>query len=331
MKLAETATSVMRDYREHYREDWVFMPGGKESCDYWFIREGDTYHGFFLESDSFAAQREQNIGHMTSRDFLHWEYQGTVLTGKGTDGKWPEGILATGSVIRYNGRFYMLYTGHSARCGLGLAVSDDLYTWEKVGDGPVISNDRFYEAEYEGRSYTCQVLADPYLYPEAIDGWVYAYINSWVKGVPKNSRGAQLMLRTQDMVHWEPYRIAVQTKDLDRLETAQVWEHGGKWYMYFGGRRVNPDGGDFEDVESGSYIYAADRFDGPFLRQPWSAVDYKTSRYCYIQKQMVDPFGDEVAVTMTPYTGLLWPYKLLYGEDGSVTLEPNRKETTEAK
>ena len=106
MKLAETATSVMTDYREHYREDWVFMPGGKESCDYWFIREEDTYHGFFLESDSFAAQREQNIGHMTSRDFLHWEYQGIVLYGWGDT--WDDRNLATGSVARCGDTYYML-------------------------------------------------------------------------------------------------------------------------------------------------------------------------------------------------------------------------------
>ena len=313
------------DYRQTYRDYLIHMPGGLKSCDYWFIQEEGVYHAFYLESqENTGNENEQSIGHLVSSDFLNWDYCGTVLRGY-EKGIWPERHLATGSVVKYGSRFYMLYTGHSCLLpGLGLAVSDDLYSWKKVGNGPVISGSAQYEAAYEGKTHICKIMADPYIYPQAIDGYYYAYVNSWAIDLPKNSRGCQLMFRSADLVHWESYKIAILTDNLDRLETCQVWERGGKWYMYFGGRRVNPTGGDFEDVESGNYIYMADCFDGPFLPQPWSSMEYHTNHYCYIQKQIKDPWGEDVALVMSPYDGVLWPYKILYGDQGEIRMTVRR-------
>lgn len=315
-------TALGVDYRRCPRELLIEMPGGLQSCDYWFIRENGVYHAFYLEAEHFSGT--SNIGHLVSSDFLNWEYVGTALYGQ-EEGIWPERHLATGSVVKHDGKYYMLYTGHSAlRPGLGIAVSDDLYQWQKVGDGPVIKTGISYDVMHDGVMHKVQPLADPYMLPMPIDGWYYAYVNSWVADLPRNSRGSQLMFRSRDLLCWEPYRLAIHTPDIDRLETAQVWEHNGKWYMYFGGRRVSPDGGAFDDVESHSYIYTADSFDGPFLPQPWSIIEYQTARYCYIQKVLADPFGDDVALVMTPYDGVLWPQKVIYAPDGAVSLIPNR-------
>ena len=306
------------DYRAHWKQ--YLMEFDNDSCDYWFIREGDTYHAYFLEFDTSDGGTRQHIAHATSTDFLNWKYQGVVLYGWGDT--WDNRNLATGSVAKCGDTYYMLYTGHSTgRGGLGLAKSSDLYTWERVGDGPVISSTVKYTVPYEGTDHLCQVLADPYLYPEAIDGWYYAYVNGWAVDMPKNSRGAQIMFRTQDFVTWEPYRIACLADDLDRLETAQVWEHGGRWYMSFGGRSVDPNGGDFDDVASANYIYMADRFDGPYLKQDWSKISYINASGYYIQKQMLDPVGDEVMLPMAPYRGVLWPYYIRYGADGAVSFD----------
>ena len=88
-----------------YRENWsAYLMKFDEvlTCDYWFIKEGDTYHAFFLEvprKGEFDVT-QQNIGHAVSTDFLNWEYKGTVLKGYKADGKWPERQLTTGSVER---------------------------------------------------------------------------------------------------------------------------------------------------------------------------------------------------------------------------------------
>ncbi len=304
------------DYRENWRP--YLMEFGVDTCDYWFIQEGDTYHAFFLVNIKEGEDKGQHIAHATSTDFLNWDYQGIVLRGFG-DG-WDDRNLATGSVVKRGDTYYMMYTGHSStRGGMGLAKSSDLYTWERVGAEAVLPSSIRYKAEYEGTEHPCTILADPYIYPEAIDGYYYAYINSWAIDQPKNSRGCQLMFRSADLVEWEPYKIAILTDDLDRLETCQVWEHGGKWYMSFGGRRIDPEGDDFSDVESANYIYMADRFDGPYEKQEWSRLSYPDAAGPYIQKAMTDPFGDEVMLVMSPWKGVLWPYYIQYGEKGEIS------------
>lgn len=310
------------DYRENWKPYLITFDGLK-TCDYWFIKSGDTYHAYFLVNNPDGADKGQHIAHATSTDFLNWSYQGIVLRGYDNKG-WNDRNLATGSVAKYGDTYYMLYTGQSTKMGgIGVARSKDLNTWERIGDNqsPQISAGKTYTAEYNGVSHRCTILADPYIYPEAIDGYYYAYINSWASDQPKNSRGCQLMFRSKDMIQWEPYKIATLTDDLDRLETCQVWKHGDKWYMSFGGRRVDPNGGDFDDVESANYIYMADHFDGPYEKQEWSKLSYPSATGPYIQKALTDPFGDEVMLVMSPWKGVLWPYSITYGKEGKISFD----------
>ena len=301
---------------DHDAEFSILMPNGMETCDYWFIYENGLYHAFFLATEKFPDG--QRIAHAISEDLKSWQYLGVVLEGYGNGG-WPSDGLATGSVVKSNHEYFMLFTAHDdTNGGLGLAVSTDLYHWKKVGSSPVISYYKNYFAEYLGTKYECQVLADPYVFPERIDGWFYAYVNSWAIDRPYNSRGCQLMFRTKDFLNWEPYKIAILTDDLDRLETCQVWEHGGKWYMYFGGRRIDPAKGDFADIESDNYIYQSNRFDGPYTKKDWSKVKYESTKNCYIQKVIQCPGKDDTVMIMAPYHGVLKPQNVIYGTDGSV-------------
>jgi beta-fructofuranosidase len=192
-----------------------------------------------------------------------------------------------------------------------------------VGDKPVISLRTYYTAEYKGEEYKVRILADPYIYPEKIDGYFYVLINSWAVDMPNNNRGCQLMFRSKDMINWEPYKIAIITDDLDRLETAQIWEHNGKWYMSFGGCYVDPEKGGLNNLWNDNFVYMADSFDGPYEKQEWSRLVYEgAATRPYTQKQIKDPYGDDVMLASAPYEGVLWPYKIVYGEDGSVTLVP---------
>ena len=312
------------DYRKNRRDFLIERPGGLRSLDYWFFEEDGVYHAFFLEDHKEFADRayDLRIGHSVSKDFLNWEYEGTVLDGY-TDA-WDNRHLATGSVVKYKDEYYMMYTGHSTNMpGLGIAKSKDLYTWERVGDAPVIFElGRYYTAEYNGMEYRCRILADPYIYPEKIGGYFYAYVNSWAVDMPVNNRGCQMMFRSKNMIDWESYKIAIITDDLDRLETAQVWEHNGKWYMSFGGCYVDPEKGGFANLWNDNFVYMADSFDGPYEKQNWSRIEYKGAAHRpYIQKQIKDPFGDDVMLASAPYEGVLWPYKIVYGEDGSISLK----------
>ena len=315
------------DYRDSVGDYLIEKPGGLKTMDYWFFEEMGVYHAYFLEIMPSTPERANDfrIGHAVSEDFLNWKYEGTVLDGY-TDG-WDDRHLATGSVAKLGDTYYMMYTGHSSHdAGMGLAKSKDLYTWERVGEGPVISSRTYYTAEYKGKEYRVRILADPYIYPEKIDGYFYVLINSWAVDMPYNNRGCQLMFRSKNMLDWEPYKIAIVTDDLDRLETAQMWEHNGKWYMSFGGCYVDPEKGGFNNLWHDNFVYMADRFDGPYEKQEWSRLVYEGAATSpYTQKQIKDPYGDDVMLASAPYNGVLWPYKIVYGEDGSVALVPMAK------
>ena len=318
-------TNVNIDYRKYARDFLIEWPGGIRSMDYWFFEENGVYHAFFLEKRFELAEREHDlrIGHSVSTDFLNWKYEGTILDGY-TDG-WDNLHLATGSVAKLDDTYYMMYTGHSTdQPGLGIAKSKDLYTWERVGDKPQIPELVFCTAEYKGKKYKCRILADPYIYPEKIDGYFYCYVNSWAIDRPYNSRGCQLMFKSQNLVDWEPYKIAVMTDGLDRLETAQVWEHNGKWYMSFGGCFIDPSKGGFGNIWNDNFVYMAESFDGPYEKQSWSRLVYKDApKRPYTQKQIKDPFGEDVMLPSAPYDGVLWPYKINYADDGSMSLQAN--------
>lgn len=315
---SETVFIPKTDYRLACKDYLMTFENG--SCDYWFIKENNVYHAFFLEfTEEENGERHSHISHATSQDFLNWKYEGIVLYGW-TD-CWDNRDLATGSVVKYGDEYYMIYTSHSStRPGLALAKSNDLYRWERVGDGPVLSGSRRYRGKFEGNTHVCNILADPYIYPELIDGYYYMFVNSWAIDMPKNSRGCQLILKSENLTDWTEAGLALLTEGLDRLETCQVWEHGGKWYMSFGGCIIDPEGGDFDGVDSRNYIYMADSISGPYEKQPWSEVKYPdTTKWYYIQKQMLDPYGDEVMLPMSPFTGVLWPYYIDYSYDGTVS------------
>ena len=48
--------------------------------DSWYCKEGDTYHAFFLQTQTSGAP--QSCGHMVSKDLIHWDYAGVVLQGR---------------------------------------------------------------------------------------------------------------------------------------------------------------------------------------------------------------------------------------------------------
>ena len=139
----------------------LYAPPGMTTNDNWFVRDGDTYHAFYLQVPTMAARQAaerrdwgiraawEHVGHATSTDLRHWTDRGPALVA--LEGTWNDGHIATGSIVRHDGRWYMVYTGHGRVGGVGLAVSDDLMAWTKLGDGPVVPFGQVYEGDYQAR------------------------------------------------------------------------------------------------------------------------------------------------------------------------------------
>jgi beta-fructofuranosidase len=165
---------------------------------------------------------------------------------------------------------------------------------------------------WKGEELKCYPLADPYIFPEAIDGWYYLVINSQVVGASEGKRGCQLMLKSKDLIQWESHGIAAYPECFERMETAQIWEHNGRWYMLFGGV---PD--------MGTYIYTASTFCGPYEPQEWSKLELPAGIEYYLGKVEKDTNGNSVFLAndcLFEEKRLLGTYELSYFSNGKVSI-----------
>ena len=310
----------------------LYHPPAMWAWDFWFAKEGDTYHAFYLQApwalgEPRLMHGNQHVGHASSQDLIHWTDLGPALVP--IPDTWNDRSIATGSVAKHDGKWWMLFTGIGTKqCGLGLAVSDDLMTWKKVGDGPVIPMGKPFDATWQGQPIQWFAIADPYLYPEAVDGWYYVVINSQVVGAPIAESGCLATMRSRDMKTWEPAAVISYPGWVERQETPQIWHHGNRWYMYFGAAHDHGLSDKYkaemppEVVKSGirvNCIFTSEHFEGPFepIGKWW--LTFPDGRFGYIAKIIAGPDGKEVLL-MADGAKLSRPYPVSYAADGSVVL-----------
>ena len=288
-----------------------YKPQGKNAWDFWFAKTDKMYHAFYLEYGDEKAQPDQSqrhsrqwVGHAESKDLIHWTECPTALREEG------QGI-ATGSVIHHKGKWFMLTTHR----GFSVAESDDLRTW-RWSEGNPVYNGEVLEADWLGKPLKFRMLADPYLYPEQRDGFWYATVNSHIEGAAKGERGAQVLVRSKDLKHWEGWKVIAWPRLFERMETAQLWEHAGRWYLYFGAVIEND-----HETRQPNLIYIASRFEGPYEAQSWSEIKLPGVDNWYIGKRVVTRDGHDVFLAGQNYCSLSRPVQMHYADDGRVIFE----------
>lgn len=285
--------------------------------DFWYAQQNGVWHAFYLQyprtADPAFIHERQSVGHATSADLLNWDEQTVALAPE--QDSWNDLGIATGSVVLRDGRWYMLYTGNSSTGagGIGLAVSSDLLNWQRIGSEPVLKRGQTIKAPWKGNMFEVVPLADPYVYPELIGGWNYMLLNVQDVHAGGGTRGCQMMLRSRNLLDWEAHAIVAYPGCYERLETSQLWEHGGRWYLYFGGVG---EGNQFHNL-----IYIADRFDGPYEAAPWSNIQLPDGGYFYIAKVLQDEQGRDWLLPNRAIESLLKPVGICYGTDGAIKLE----------
>lgn len=105
---------------------------------YGLVHQGNSYHMFYQKNDVFLGIAQQNWGHLTSPDLIHWEEQNAVLWP--TEGWDHHGIWSGCSMILEDGTPAVVYTGvDGVKAGMGTAFSQDNYqTLVKNDDNPII-------------------------------------------------------------------------------------------------------------------------------------------------------------------------------------------------
>ena len=316
-----------------------YKPTGMYVWDFWFLKDGDTWHAFHLQSPALAGVPDPhmvsghpNVGHATSTDLVNWTNRGSVLAP--IRNTWNDIMIATGSAVAYDGRYWMVFTGRGTPEGVGLAVSDDLNRWTKIGDRSVFEFSHVFESVWQGETVRWKALADPYIYPEPINGWFYMVINAQVQGVPAAESGCLPMLRSKDLKTWEEYSMLAWPRCFDRLETPQLWTRQGRWYLYAGGVNVGEFSPRHQDLFSDqvrtdsplwgnqhvhNFYFTADRFDGPFVDESIRAFGLPDGNSGYIAKVIPDAKGNDVMLVTIGGT-LSRPYPVTYDKKGVLVI-----------
>ena len=207
---------------------------GKSVCaDVIPFYENGKYYLFYLRD----YRDIENCGEgcpwclLTTTDFVHFEEHGEVLVRGSEDEQ--DLYVYTGSVFKHEGEYYIFYTGHNPhKRALGLpeqkvllAKSKDLYTWEKVRDFELQAPEHLEMHDYR----------DPFIYYDEEDKKYCMLLAGRVKSDgPVNSKGVTLILRSEDLRHWELDEEPFYAPGaFFTHECPDLFKMGDWWYLIF--------------------------------------------------------------------------------------------------
>ena len=195
-------------------------------CDDWmndpkpFFWNGE-YHIFF------QYKYPRHWGHIKSTDLLHWEELPVALV-PGPEEVDAEGGCWTGCCIRAYDKFHIFYTG----AGVGTrqttchAVSDDLITWKKDPDNPVIKSGPPYNYSEDS------AWRDPAVWEH--DGTWYMVQCAEIGSLKTATTGCIALMKSKDLVNWELMNPLHISDGMMMCECPDIFKLDGKFVGLFG-------------------------------------------------------------------------------------------------
>lgn len=323
----------------------AFQPTGMWIWDNWFVHDGERWHAFYLQLPKAVGPERRwkdndfhkHVGHATSVDLRCWQDEGPALCALSRT--WNDRHIATGSILRHEGKWWMLFTGRGEKGdGVGLASSDDLTTWQTepqplfpLVDTFATESDEAFESDWRGETRRWIGISDPYALPEPRDGWLYLVLCARVLGVPLAESGCLAMVRSRDLRNWEAAGILAWPRCFERMETPQLWSRAGCWHLSFGGvldtawakenAAVLPEAVRGRRAHE-NYCYAL-----PSPDIPASDADLRhvaAPHGHYIMKVLPLDTERDVAIFTHfagPDSGMTPPYPVSYGEDRTMRVD----------
>lgn len=246
-----------------------FVHPGRYLKDYYVYKDERTYHLFYNIGMAGPKQHwqqpgnEEMFGHATSKDLKNWEiHPGVIITQPLT---WEEATVSAPSIIKRNGRYWMAYTGFDrhATQQIGIAVSDDLFHWERLKENPV----------YQGPSWT---IWEAGKWADCRDGDIVEWqgeVLMFTTVINKSRQGYLAVARSKDLINWEDLgekrSIAV---GFHPGESPRAFVYNGKMYVFATsgkGRKLWIS----EDPLSGNWRELPFAFPGGGLWSGWEVVE----------------------------------------------------------
>lgn len=243
--------------------------------DFWTADDGKLFHLFYLHAPKSLGNpdlrhRNARIGHATSPDLVTWTDHGQIFAA-GAAGSFDDTANWTGSVVRgHDGRWYLYYTGshwlsadnnHNIET-VGLAVSDDLFVWEKQ-PGPTCRADaRWYET-YGTSSWTEEAWRDPWVFADAEDEVWHMLVTARSNYGDEMQRGVVGHAVSRDLQNWvvQP-PLSDPGADFAHLEVFQTLSIDGTNYVLFACDTARL-AGKLTGTVGGIWYMPVDSFTGP--------------------------------------------------------------------
>jgi beta-fructofuranosidase len=187
---------------------------GQWVWDSWFVKDHDVYHAFYLQAsralgDPNRRHRNVSVGHATSQDLLNW----TVIEDALAISESPafdSYTTWTGSVVKNSdGKWFMFYTGTSREDGgdiqsVGLAISEDLITWQKYSNEALVRADESWYAKLDKSAWHDEAFRDPWVFKfkPSDDTW-HMLVTTRAKGGPALDSGVMGHATSTDLLNWQ--------------------------------------------------------------------------------------------------------------------------------
>jgi len=197
-------------------EQKYFRDPGYPVLDHYIVETPGEYHLFYLRGNPAVS-----IGHATTTDFIHYTLQPPVLS----PGTWDDLALWAPHLIRYNGLWYMFFTGVNKAFSqqTGVAVSTDLYNWTQI-PWPL------YHPPTTWAEWTETGFAhgrDPDVLEN--DGTFYQFVTAKTN----TNRGAVACATSNNLITWTDIGPVLVNTTWHVLESVFVMKYNNRWRMFF--------------------------------------------------------------------------------------------------
>lgn len=230
--------------------------------DFWyhFDPADQVFHLFMLNADPGLVPDNQHhflarVGYATTRDFTSIDWIDDDVFHACADG-WDNTSIWTGDVIKVRDGYAMFYTSRNGDQDdgmtqqIGIAVSQDFRTWERVEGFQLQADPAYYETHSVEGDSVAHAWRDPYLFRDGGESYMLLAANS--RSQPLARKGSVALLRAVDgsLTHWKALPPAYSTGGFHECEVPQIYRSDGRLVLAFSnhGRGVNKGEGGLHAV-----------------------------------------------------------------------------------
>ena len=221
-----------------HAEDWLkvgYAPLGFYLKDFCLHESGGIWHLYHIAGTPGVScclpGNEIWFGHATTRDFVTWETHEPCFFINPSG--WDHGHVFAPYVISQGGKHWIFYTGVATdnTQRIGVAISPDLFHWERTGDRPVIRPEEYGWAFCPTTGGAA--CRDPHVIAHE-GGWQMYYT-----AVLKDGRGCVARASSRDLLTWQDEGIAYAFSGWNQCESCNVQQRAdGRWLLFFGGHHA---------------------------------------------------------------------------------------------